>query len=87
MLEGIVARLMGHNNALIGDCVLNFYNLLESKSQLALSVVSANFYGSSLRSMLCAQAAIVAHPVIDFSENAMMYCFEQFTKMFLPRTA
>jgi len=37
--------------------------------------------------MLCAQAAIVAHPVIDFSENAMMYCFEQFTKMFLPRTA
>jgi len=64
MLEGIVARFGGnHDNAPIADRVMNFYHLLESKSRMALSIVSANFHGPSLRHLIQVQSKDLNPPI------------------------
>jgi len=69
LIECVIARFNGYPNAPLAPKVINFFHLLESRSQAAFGIVLAQVYGPSLHQMVQVQSDKAVPPIINFSEE------------------
>jgi len=81
MMQSIVAKFSGWENAPYPERLLNFYHLVASHSRVAQSIMSANMYGPSICHIKRLQSTSFNEPIIlDCSENAICDRVLQFIK-------
>jgi len=84
MLQSVVAKYCGWKNAPYLEKLMNFHQLVATHSPVALSVISANTYGPSIRHIKWTQQCKFAQSlIIDCSESAIIEHLWLFAKPML----